>query len=529
MVARLISKTGWILLAGSLVLASGSDPLFAQAGLRESLERLDRNEDGAISPNEVTPLARPFLERIAKARRLSLDKEQTIEKWQEAARIYYALQNGVAGTTVRPEGDSTVKEFGPDRDEPVVPEFGLAEVKYPYSLDDLREADRTLKRCDRNKDGYVDREEAVYGKWTHRDPFEMDLDGDGRLSRLELGQRYARRRLLSSDSSELVRKAQRVGNGIRPSEVREQDRSRSRGRSKDYLPSTVMGRFDANRNGRLELSEALELGIPLGQIDLDRNNELSRQELYAYLAPIQEELAADDETIPSWFYELDDDRDGQISMVEYIADWTDENVQEFLDLDANEDGLLTAGEITSSSSASGGVYANHHAEVLPPRKSVISEIEVTDDYLIGDLNVQLSITHTYASNLDAYLTGPDGQQVELFTAVGAHDDHFDQTILDDQASYPITKARPPFKGTFIPEGLLKRQPSLSHFNGKSIKGVWQLVIRCSRSERFGMLHGWSLIAKPQRDLPVGATVSTPSDVQQNSGSDGNAASQGDAD
>ena len=108
----------------------------------------------------------------------------------------------------------------------------------------------------------------------------------------------------------------------------------------------------------------------------------------------------------------------------------------------------------------------------------------------------LSITHSHTSYLDAYLTGPDGQRIELFTEVGGNDDHFDGTIFDDQSQTPITKARPPFQGSFIPEGALKRQPSLGSFNGKSVKGVWQLVVRGSRSERWGMLHSWELIVTP---------------------------------
>ncbi len=46
------------------------DQLYAQAGLRDSLVRLDKNQDGEISPDEITPLARPYLERITRARRM---------------------------------------------------------------------------------------------------------------------------------------------------------------------------------------------------------------------------------------------------------------------------------------------------------------------------------------------------------------------------------------------------------------------------------------------------------------------------
>ncbi len=103
--------------------------------------------------------------------------------------------------------ESSVKTFGPDPDRPLVPEFGLAEVKYPYTQADLDEADQTLRRSDRNRDGYIDRAEARRAKWTHRDPFAEDYDGDNRLSRLELGQRYARRRLLDDAADDLIPKA----------------------------------------------------------------------------------------------------------------------------------------------------------------------------------------------------------------------------------------------------------------------------------------------------------------------------------
>jgi hypothetical protein len=110
------------------------------------------------------------------------------------------------------------------------------------------------------------------------------------------------------------------------------------------------------------------------------------------------------------------------------------------------------------------------------------------------------------------LTGPDGQRVELFTEIGGEGDHFDHTILDDQARYPIVKARPPYEGSYMPEALTKREPSLSSFNGKSIKGVWQLVIRGTRNERFGMLHSWALIVKPQEDMLDAPAAAPPEDT-----------------
>jgi subtilisin-like proprotein convertase family protein len=476
--------------------------LLGQAGLRETLEKLDKNENGKIDPDEITPFARPYLERITAVRRMSLRESNNIDKIQEAARIYYAMKNGVHGKEVRSKIESTVKSFGGDSNQPLVPQFGV-ELKYPYTQDDLDQADRTLRRSDRNEDGYLDREEAARAKWTHRNPFEMDLDKDNRLNRMELTQRYARRRLLRSASGELVQKAQRVGNGIatssRDEEERRNDSQWWRGGG-GRLTYTILGRFDKNRNGRLERNEYQELGIPPSRIDLDKNGELSRDELLAYFIVIESEAAGED-GIPGWFYDLDTNRDRQVSMPEFTTEWTEEKLKEFTSYDANGDGLLTSTEVLESASLVGGNYTNKIAEAIAPRKTIISEIEIEEDYLIGDLNVRLSISHSHCDHLDAYLTGPAGQRIELFTAVGGNDDNFDQTILDDQARDSISRNRPPFRGTFRPEAIDKRQPSLSHFNGKSIKGVWQLVVRGTRSDRFGMLHSWELLAKPQEDLP----------------------------
>lgn len=476
----------------------------AQSGLREALERLDRDQDGDVEPDEITPLARPYLERIMKASRLSIYRDNDIESVLRAARKYYATQNGVSEDRVEVDSQSMVRSFEPDDDQPLVPEFGLPEVKYPYIKADLELADRMIRTRDRNRDGFIDRKEASYERWTHRDPFADDLNQDDRLTRLELAQRYARRRALDQVSGELRQKAWRTyqDNGGSEGE-REEDRSMwwRRGGNSYWLAATIISRFDTNRNGRLEVTEVKELGMPVGQIDINLDGELSREEMYSYLEPIQKEVGEMTEGVPGWFFELDANDDGQIAMSEFATEWTDEKMAEFKSFDMNEDALLTINEITRAKTLMGGSFANRTAEILPPGKTVISEIVIDDDILVGDLNLQISLTHTHVSYLDCFLTGPDGQRIELFSGVGGHDDNFDNTVFDDQSRYPINKARPPFEGSFQPMALLKRQPSLSHYNGKNARGVWQLVVRGSRSDRFGMLHLWSLNIRPQEKLP----------------------------
>ncbi len=499
-----------VLLLSIIGSASGSVPLYAQAGLRESLEKLDRNDDGVIDPDEITPLARPYFEQLANSGsrelRLNLDRPNEISELQEIARRYYALRNGMTEdrrVRVTRQSESTVLPFGPQPDQPLVPEFGLAEMKFPYTQDDLDFADRTMNSHDENGDGYIDRDESSRHKWTHRNPFADDLNKDDRLSRLELTQRYARRRLLDRWSNEFRKKDWRTGGEVRASREQEESRDESqwwrRGGSDFWLTASLMGRFDSNKNGRLEKQEAEGLEISTSRIDTNRDGELTREELFAYINEEQTQAGGSDE-LPGWFYELDVNRDRQVAMHEFATEWTSEKLEEFASLDSSGDGLLTSAEVSASKTMSGSSYRNDTAEVLPPGKTIISEIVVDDDFVIGDLNVQISITHTNVSALDAYLTGPDGQRIELFTEVGGRGDHFDETIFDDQSQEPITKAQPPFKGTFLPEGLLQQQPGLSQFNGKSATGAWQLVVRGTRSDRFGMLHNWALFVKPQDQM-----------------------------
>ncbi|MEO2021574.1 MAG: proprotein convertase P-domain-containing protein, partial [Pirellulaceae bacterium] len=488
-----------ILLTGMVV-----NPLFGQAGLREALERLDKNQDGQISPDEITPQARPYIERITENQSRSWrEKPISIERLTGIARKYYYGQNGGFGRELRPEGESTIRPFGAYKEEPLVPDFGLARVKYPYIQADLDLARQVMRSYDINGDGLISRDEASKArKWTHRNPFDDDLNKDEHISRMELTQRYARRRLLDGIAGELGQRAERGVNDVRPAfrspeNQRGGSRTRASRGSSYYLAAMLVGRFDANRNGRLEMNESLSLGVSAGRVDVDQDGSITRDELIAYLKTQEEQAGEVVEGLPDWFYALDKNRDQQVSMGEYTQEWTESKYSEFTRWDRNGDGLVTTMEVLQSETVSGGSYANKNAELLPPRRTMVSEIEVAEDYVLGDLNLQISITHSYLSFLDCYLTGPDGQRIELFTEVGGTDDHFDNTIFDDQSPVSITRARYPFKGSFQPEAVIKKQPSLSHFNGKSVKGIWQLTIRGQRSDRFGMLNSWALIASPE--------------------------------
>ena len=89
---------------------------------------------------------------------------------------------------------------------------------------------------------------------------------------------------------------------------------------------------------------------------------------------------------------------------------------------------------------------------------VKSTLDVPDSINIKDLNVELDITMPDGSNsdLNVHLISPEGLRVKLFSDVGVLTSDFMNTILDDEAAIPITKAEGPFTGIFRPERALSK-------------------------------------------------------------------------
>jgi subtilisin-like proprotein convertase family protein len=105
---------------------------------------------------------------------------------------------------------------------------------------------------------------------------------------------------------------------------------------------------------------------------------------------------------------------------------------------------------------------------------------------ILDVNVTLTITHTWVEDLDVFLISPAGTRIELFTDVGGGGNNFTTTVLDDEAALSITGGTAPFTGSFRPEGLL------SVVDGQDPNGVWTLEITDDETPDFGNLVSWSL-------------------------------------
>jgi subtilisin-like proprotein convertase family protein len=119
--------------------------------------------------------------------------------------------------------------------------------------------------------------------------------------------------------------------------------------------------------------------------------------------------------------------------------------------------------------------------------AVTSTLAIANASNIADVNVTLSITHTYDVDLNLFLRAPNGTEVALSTGNGGSGDNYLNTTFDDEATTPITSGAPPFSGSFRPE-----QP-LSIFDGANPNGTWALrIVDTFPSEDDGTLTGWRL-------------------------------------
>ena len=116
-----------------------------------------------------------------------------------------------------------------------------------------------------------------------------------------------------------------------------------------------------------------------------------------------------------------------------------------------------------------------------------SVIPVSSSLVVADVNVRLNITHTYDGDLDIFLIGPDGTEVELTTDNGGTGENFDDTVFDDEAATPITAGSAPFAGSYQPEG------SLATLNGLAATGDWTLRVTDDAGGDTGTLNSWSIL------------------------------------
>jgi subtilisin-like proprotein convertase family protein len=116
-----------------------------------------------------------------------------------------------------------------------------------------------------------------------------------------------------------------------------------------------------------------------------------------------------------------------------------------------------------------------------------STIHVSDDELVTDVNVEVTIAHTFAGDLRLSLRTPAGATIVLAEQLGGAADDFDGTVFDDEALTPIVHASAPFAGRFKP------MQALHAADGIPAAGPWTLEVEDQDPGEQGTLASWRLV------------------------------------
>jgi subtilisin-like proprotein convertase family protein len=131
---------------------------------------------------------------------------------------------------------------------------------------------------------------------------------------------------------------------------------------------------------------------------------------------------------------------------------------------------------------------------IPSQGDITSTITVTDGRSITDLTLNLSITHTFDSDLRITLTGPGGDTVQLFNRRGGAGQNLTNTTFRDDAPTAISTGAAPFTGSFRPE------EQLTPFKNRTALGVWTLRIQDLKPLDSGTLNSWSITFTHVNDI-----------------------------
>jgi subtilisin-like proprotein convertase family protein len=115
-----------------------------------------------------------------------------------------------------------------------------------------------------------------------------------------------------------------------------------------------------------------------------------------------------------------------------------------------------------------------------------STINVALAKTVLDVNVTVTINHTFVGDLTIALIAPNGVEIPLAVQRGGSGDNYTGTVFDDEAAGSITSGTPPFAATFRPEF------ALSALDGMNSAGAWRLKVQDNFQNDAGTLAGWTL-------------------------------------
>lgn len=188
----------------------------------------------------------------------------------------------------------------------------------------------------------------------------------------------------------------------------------------------------------------------------------------------------------------------------------------------NPSGIWTL-EVTDSAATGTGVLLDWSLDIDTPstplaivdRDVSLSEIVIPNqNSIITDLDVTVTLQHSFIPDLDVFLVSPSGTRVELFTDLGTNETNMTGAIFDDEAAVRIVDGSAPYTGRFIAEELL------SKFDGENPTGRWTLELSDDNITDSGTLIDWSLSFETMALAPATVNVasSDPSEILLSHGS-----------
>ncbi len=141
--------------------------------------------------------------------------------------------------------------------------------------------------------------------------------------------------------------------------------------------------------------------------------------------------------------------------------------------------------------------------------SAIKTLNITDDFLIEDIDVTVNITHTYISDLDLYLVSPFGDSVQLADGpnVAVSGANMTNCRFDDDAAteFAYVAGGAPYTGSFSPVG------ELEAFDGFTSAGTWGIRAEDGAAQDVGTIgvfiihitHEASAVGDRGEGIPTG--------------------------
>lgn len=121
---------------------------------------------------------------------------------------------------------------------------------------------------------------------------------------------------------------------------------------------------------------------------------------------------------------------------------------------------------------------------------ITDSIEICFDTLISEMNVFLALNHMAEEELSVFITGPQGQTVNLFAnnILSPNSDNL-ITIFDDNADSSLNSSNRLV--SFAPS-IKPKNPVNTVFNGKRTSGKWRLTINDNTGSGIGRLYAWGI-------------------------------------